>query len=368
MDLIVIAGFLGAGKTTVLLSLARALVARGRTVAVIENEVGRVGVDPQYLRSHGLELREVFGGCVCCSLAGNLWSTLKQLEEKVAPDIVLLEPSGVASPKMVREILDGYGPGLGSIRMVVLLDIERMEKLRRVIGPLIEAGIESANLVAINKVDLADHATVESARAYISSIRADVPIVACSATRDGAGAMLNYLDPGGSAESSAAGKNDPAESSPATGESGSTESSAAATGETAPPSVRPPSPPPQRDHAHGHEASAQTRSFDVALPSPPSSAGMMNRLGTALDRLAIAIAAEPGAVIGHLKAAVAFAPGDAVVVWTTTSADRPARRLGEVPAAAEWAKVTVNAIAYGIAADRLSELLDSAFTGTAPFC
>ncbi len=69
MKLIVVAGFLGSGKTSLLLEIARHLVDDGRTVAVIENEIGEVGIDGRLIAEQGLVVRELFGGCICCTLA-----------------------------------------------------------------------------------------------------------------------------------------------------------------------------------------------------------------------------------------------------------------------------------------------------------
>ncbi len=75
MNLIIIAGFLGSGKTTVLLNIARSLADGGLKVAVIENEVGKIGIDDKVLAEEGIvNLRKLFSGCVCCQLRVDLLS------------------------------------------------------------------------------------------------------------------------------------------------------------------------------------------------------------------------------------------------------------------------------------------------------
>lgn len=78
MELIIISGFLGSGKTTLLLGMARSLVEASIRVAIIENEVGEIGIDGQYLRQEGLEVQELFGGCICCTLSAGLVPTLRK--------------------------------------------------------------------------------------------------------------------------------------------------------------------------------------------------------------------------------------------------------------------------------------------------
>ena len=88
MDKIIISGFLGSGKTTLLLRIAKSLVEdSGRKIAIIENEIGKVGVDDQTIAAEGLTVKELFSGCVCCSLRLDLINTLLELERNVNPDI-----------------------------------------------------------------------------------------------------------------------------------------------------------------------------------------------------------------------------------------------------------------------------------------
>ena len=64
----VIAGFLGSGKTTLLSALARRYVAQELRVAIIENDVGRDGIDAPLLRGEGFVVTELVAGCICCWL------------------------------------------------------------------------------------------------------------------------------------------------------------------------------------------------------------------------------------------------------------------------------------------------------------
>jgi G3E family GTPase len=154
MKLIVISGFLGSGKTTLLLTLAKTFSVRGCKVAIIENEVGKTGVDGELLKAEGLSVREIYSGCVCCSLRYDLVNTLLELEKEVQPDIVFLEPSGVAGPKQIQNCLCGYSGTIEKTVMIAVADAQRLPAIRDFSIPLIHDGIEIADLVAINKADL----------------------------------------------------------------------------------------------------------------------------------------------------------------------------------------------------------------------
>ncbi len=156
MRLIIITGFLGSGKTTLLLALVRGLTAHepGRCV-VLENEVGEVDIDGAYLASRGLEVRELFAGCVCCQLAGSLVSTLDEIADTLAPAAVFLEASGMADPRRLLETLDRYGRVVDKRLVISLADLERLPELLEVAEPMIRGQLGPADILVLNKTDVA---------------------------------------------------------------------------------------------------------------------------------------------------------------------------------------------------------------------
>jgi G3E family GTPase len=153
VNVLCIAGFLGSGKTTVLLEVARALTEGGARVAVIENEVGEVGIDGGYVREQGLPVRELFGGCICCTLQVGLVETLGDVREDFEPDWVIIEPTGLAAPGDILGLVVDHVPDLDVIRVLTIVDAERWPMLLEVIEPLITSQLASADVVAVNKVD-----------------------------------------------------------------------------------------------------------------------------------------------------------------------------------------------------------------------
>jgi len=103
-ELLVLTGFLGAGKTTLLRRLLEEQVSRCRLVGVIQNELGEVGLDGRLVQGECV-LEEMDEGCVCCSLAGRLRAGLLKITERLTPDLVVLETSGLANPLNVLEEL-----------------------------------------------------------------------------------------------------------------------------------------------------------------------------------------------------------------------------------------------------------------------
>lgn len=102
-----ITGFLGVGKTTAILNLLRNRPA-GEKWAVIVNEYGEVGIDGAILSDaadDSLDIREVEGGCICCTSAEEFNFTLAQVLEHIRPERLLIETTGVGHPARIIEDL-----------------------------------------------------------------------------------------------------------------------------------------------------------------------------------------------------------------------------------------------------------------------
>lgn len=90
-----IAGFLGTGKTTLINKLLKEAYF-GEKIAVLENEFGAVGVDGSLIERDDINITEMAGGCICCSLKGTLTSGLVTIAKEYAPSRILIEPTGLA--------------------------------------------------------------------------------------------------------------------------------------------------------------------------------------------------------------------------------------------------------------------------------
>ena len=95
---LVVSGFLGSGKTTLVRHVLAESQRQGQRVAVISNEFGELGIDQALLGQWDEAYAEIGGGCVCCRLSDELVDTLQMLWERVRPDRVIVETSGVALP------------------------------------------------------------------------------------------------------------------------------------------------------------------------------------------------------------------------------------------------------------------------------
>lgn len=180
MRCIAFTGFLGSGKTTVILRVARALGARGQRVAIIENERGAIGVDGQYLESQGLGVREISDTCICCDLQSSLGHTVRLIDSLYHPNWLLLEPSGVAHPdELANTIEDDPMPGT-EWTLVALLDAVRFRRLwadQAGLGYLLRWQIERAELVLLTKADVVTPAELRAVEETIRTARPDVALL-----------------------------------------------------------------------------------------------------------------------------------------------------------------------------------------------
>ena len=171
MKMIIIGGFLGSGKTTVIRHLARHLVNRkGEKVVIIENEAGEIGIDDKLLSVDGFQVKEIFAGCVCCQLTAELTLTVNKLRDEFNPQWIILEASGVAKPSTIQDTLKKYGKGIDLMHTLVLVDSGRWHQLYDIISGLLESQVTSAEWVMLNKIDETDPQQLASIEQQVKQI------------------------------------------------------------------------------------------------------------------------------------------------------------------------------------------------------
>lgn len=164
IDVVLFAGFLGAGKTTVLGRLVPALAGRRRT-ALLVNDFGSLPIDAALLGKHGVPLREISGGSIfCVCKQADLLRQLSEIATTIQPEILLIEASGLAEPTDTAALLQStfLRELYGRPWVVAVVDALNYPKLSQVLR-VIDMQIKSADTVVISKTDLADPAPVEQA-------------------------------------------------------------------------------------------------------------------------------------------------------------------------------------------------------------
>ncbi len=177
---LVVSGFLGSGKTTLVRHLLASAQRSGVRVAVVSNELGELGIDRALLGSGGEAFVELEGGCVCCELSDDLIETLEQLHEQVDPDRIVIETSGVALPfdTTLNFWRDPVRRWIGEDTAVVVVNAEQLAEGRDLSGTF-EDQVGSADLLVLNKLDLIPADGHDAVEATLRGIEPEAPIVRC---------------------------------------------------------------------------------------------------------------------------------------------------------------------------------------------
>ncbi|AOY94594.1 hypothetical protein BKK79_21940 [Cupriavidus sp. USMAA2-4] len=182
--LTVLGGFLGAGKTTLLNHLLRR--GSGERVLVMVNDFGAVNVDAGLIaRGAGASassgILQLTNGCACCAVGGDLMQAfLKVLALPEPPDRVVVEASGVGDPGRIAQI-GRAGGGFRGDGVITVVDAEAVRRLAddRYVGDTVRAQLRAADLLLLNKTDLADAAALAGLRRWLAAEVPDARLLAC---------------------------------------------------------------------------------------------------------------------------------------------------------------------------------------------
>jgi G3E family GTPase len=199
MKITQVAGFLGCGKTTLMLQLSRGLANGGaRKVALVVNEIGEIPVDGKIIEESGMQVKDIGGGCICCEVAATFAKTLYRLYRDFRPEHVLVEPTGVAVPHQVKLAarMGGRDAKISLGPAIVLFDATRPAELldMHMLGQLVTTQVKDADIIAVSKVDAVDAGAVQEATAKVSEINPAAGVLQLSSfTGQGVGELVNQI-------------------------------------------------------------------------------------------------------------------------------------------------------------------------------
>ncbi len=217
----VLSGFLGAGKTTLLNHVLNNRT--GRRVAVIVNDMSEVNIDADLVREGGANLSrtdeklvEMTNGCICCTLRDDLLAEVRRLAEDKQFDYLLIESTGISEPLPVAatfDFRDEDGRSLSDLArldtMVTVVDAvnllkdyasadflkDRGESLgeedERVLVDLLVDQIEFADVVILNKTDVASAEDLDAARKIVGALNPDADLVETTMAKVDLGRVLD---------------------------------------------------------------------------------------------------------------------------------------------------------------------------------
>lgn len=177
VPVLLVTGFLGAGKTTVVNHLLAH--AEGRRIAAVVNDFGAINIDAELIAGARDGVVSLSNGCICCTLEGDLLRTLAALLRRdPRPEFIVIETSGIADPAdIVRNLMDPLvwrEAPLETVLCVVDATIAP-EKLNE--DALLRSQLRAADVVALSKLDLVDASASVPLRNAIRALRPSAVVV-----------------------------------------------------------------------------------------------------------------------------------------------------------------------------------------------
>lgn len=180
LEAVVIGGYLGAGKTTLINHLLRE--AAGQRLAVMVNDFGEIGIDADLIVGQDGEVLQLAGGCICCTVGSDLVESLMALAARhPRPDRVLIETSGVALPGQVARGA-ALAPGVAIDGVVVLADAQaiRRQCADRHVGDTVRAQLTQADLLIVNKIEDLTPDALQELLAWLTAQAPRARILTCN--------------------------------------------------------------------------------------------------------------------------------------------------------------------------------------------
>ncbi len=176
VPILLVAGFLGAGKTSVVNHLLAH--AEGRRIAAVVNDFGAINIDAELIAGASDGVVSLSNGCICCSLEGDLIRTLAALLRRdPRPEFIVIETSGVADPAdIVRNLMDPVIWREAPLETVLCV-VDAAAPAAALEDPLLRSQVRAADVVALSKVDLADARGLAGVCAAVKALRPGAVVV-----------------------------------------------------------------------------------------------------------------------------------------------------------------------------------------------
>lgn len=168
-----ITGPLGSGKTTLLRHLLDTVQEK---LAILMNEFGEIAIDSKVVEGKNIQIAELGGGCVCCSLLGEFEAAVEEVIDTVHPDLMLLEATGVAEPDaLIFDIQES----LQRVRLDGVVTVADADSLLKypTLGHTTRMQVEAADVILLNKIDLVSEEETERIEQKLRSINETAEIL-----------------------------------------------------------------------------------------------------------------------------------------------------------------------------------------------
>ena len=155
MKVLIVSGFLGAGKTTFIREMSRKT---SLDFVVMENEYGEVGIDADLLdNDRQMDIWELTEGCICCSMKSDFASSVLTIANTLDPEYLIVEPTGVGVlSNVIRNLQQIQYQRITLLSPVTILDARNFNDSLREYRELMEDQIRAAGTIVVSKRDFGD--------------------------------------------------------------------------------------------------------------------------------------------------------------------------------------------------------------------
>ncbi|MEZ5822342.1 MAG: GTP-binding protein [Xanthobacteraceae bacterium] len=169
VPILLVTGFLGAGKTTVVNHLLAH--AQGRRIAAVVNDFGAINIDAELIAGASDGVVSLANGCICCTLEGDLLRTLATLLRRdPKPEFIVIETSGIADPAdIVRNLMDPVIWQEAPLETVLCV-VDATMPAEKLNDALVRSQLRAADVVALSKTDLVSEANLAQLRDAVRAI------------------------------------------------------------------------------------------------------------------------------------------------------------------------------------------------------
>jgi len=168
-----VTGPLGSGKTTLLRHI---LATHPAKIAIVMNEFGEIAIDTKVIEGKNVRIAELGGGCVCCSLLGEFEAAVNEIIEKIAPEIIIVETTGLAEPEALVFNIQEALPQCRLDGVVSVIDADMLVRFPE-LGHTTRLQIEGADILLLNKIDLVEPAQIGLLETKLHKINATATII-----------------------------------------------------------------------------------------------------------------------------------------------------------------------------------------------
>ena len=175
MKILLVSGFLGAGKTTFIKEMAKNI---NLEFVVLENEYADIGVDGDFLDEKNLNIWEMSEGCICCSMKGDFKSSIKRIYSEINPEYLIIEPTGVGMlSSIIENIREIDNNDIEILSPITLIDITSFNEYLETFNNFFIDNLKNTGKVILTKLENSSHFEIENIKNEILKINNNLEIL-----------------------------------------------------------------------------------------------------------------------------------------------------------------------------------------------